>query len=193
MPNRVIIGSQWGDEGKGKIVDLLSSDADIVVRCQGGANAGHTVVVNGEKYILHLIPSGILHPHTKCLIGAGTVIDPNALLKEINLLEKKGIDVYSHLMIDARAIIIMPYHFALDIASEEFLGKSSIGTTKKGIGPAYTDKISRNALHWELFKYPDLLVEQIQIQTERHNHLLKTYYNKPILNIDNMMQLFDLA
>ncbi|MEA4832936.1 MAG: adenylosuccinate synthase [Oscillospiraceae bacterium] len=139
---RVIAGAQWGDEGKGKIIDILASQADVVVRSQGGNNAGHTVVHGGNIYKLHLIPSGILYPDTLCLIGSGTVIDPKVILSEIDTLEASGINV-SNLRIDKRAHVIMPYHIALDSLLESFRGKGDIGTTKRGIGPCYTDKTER--------------------------------------------------
>src|SRR3990172_9107854 len=143
MSVKIVVGSQWGDEGKGKIIDLLSEKADIVARYQGGANAGHTVVIEGEKYILHLIPSGILHKETVCIIGNGVVIDPKALMEEIALLESKGISVKNRLFISHRAHLIMPYHKLLDEAKETKAADKKIGTTGRGIGPAYVDKVNR--------------------------------------------------
>ena len=150
----LIVGAQWGDEGKGKIVDLLAQDADIVARYQGGANAGHTLVIDGKKYVLHLIPSGILHPRVQCVIGNGVVIDPVALMDEIKMLEDYGINIEGRLFISHRAHLIMPYHKLLDAAREKAASakdsendrKNAIGTTGRGIGPAYIDKASRNGV-----------------------------------------------
>src|SRR3984957_8778347 len=133
----VVLGSQWGDEGKGKVVDLLMDHASIVARFQGGHNAGHTLVINGKKTILRLIPSGILHPHVQCLIGNGVVLSPSALLQEIGELEQRGINVPERLRISEACILILPYHVAFDNAREKARGKSAIGTTGRGIGPAY--------------------------------------------------------
>jgi adenylosuccinate synthase len=150
----LIVGAQWGDEGKGKIVDLLSQEADIVARYQGGANAGHTLVIDGKKYVLHLIPSGILHPRVQCVIGNGVVIDPVALMDEIKMLEDYGINIAGRLFISHRAHLIMPYHKLLDAAREKAASakddstnrKNAIGTTGRGIGPAYIDKASRTGV-----------------------------------------------
>jgi adenylosuccinate synthase len=144
MPSVAVVGIQWGDEGKGKVVDALTAEADIVVRYGGGANAGHTVVVGEEKFVLHLIPSGILHAGKTCVIGNGVVIDPEALLEEIAALKKRGIDVApERLLISDRAHVVMPYHIALDRWRESRAGKGRIGTTGRGIGPCYTDKTAR--------------------------------------------------
>ena len=140
---QLVLGGQWGDEGKGKVVDLLGETSDLVVRYQGGANAGHTIKIKGETFILHLIPSGILRPHTKCVIGNGVVIHPETLLKEISDLEEKGVNVSGRLFISANAHLILPYHILIDKASEGQSGDKKIGTTGRGIGPAYADKISR--------------------------------------------------
>lgn len=141
--NIVIVGAQWGDEGKGKIVDILTESADVVVRFQGGNNAGHTVIVGSEKYIFHLLPSGVLHPGKTCVIGAGVVLDPEVLVKEIELLKAKGIFRPEDLLISKDAHLIMPYHKKLDIAREKLRGAAKIGTTGRGIGPAYEDKVAR--------------------------------------------------
>jgi adenylosuccinate synthase len=147
MPNTVLVGAQWGDEGKGKIVDVLTEDVDIVVRYQGGNNAGHTVKIGDEKYVLHLIPSGILHEGKKCIIGNGVVIDPLALTAEIKELEDKGMKSQGRLFVSDRSHVIFPFHKALDEAREARLSKSEkIGTTKRGIGPSYADKASRQGL-----------------------------------------------
>src|SRR6476661_8950265 len=155
MPGIVIVGVQWGDEGKGKIVDLLAERADMVVRFQGGNNAGHTIVRQGEKFKFHLIPSGILHADKVCVIGNGVVIDPSILLGEIDGLRRRGIDV-GNLKISANAHLIMPYHVLLDTAGEVKLGKLSIGTTRRGIGPCYADKALRLGI-----RVQDLLDEKI--------------------------------
>lgn len=167
-----VVGTQFGDEGKGKIIDVLAPDADYVVRFQGGNNAGHTVVIGDEKFILHLLPSGIMSSKGKCIIGAGVVVDPVVLLKEIEEIEKRGLKV-DKLYIDERAHVIMPYHIAIDKAKEEALGENKIGTTLRGIGPCYNDKISRNGirigdlldkerfaskLEWNLKEKNDLLI-----------------------------------
>src|SRR5210317_403076 len=145
--NTIICGLQWGDEGKGKIVDYLTESADLVVRGQGGNNAGHTVIVRGEKYILHLIPSGILWEGKQCVIGNGVVMDPVGLVKEIENIEAKGIEVTpGRLLISDRAHVVLPYHKELDAAREAALGKHKIGTTKRGIGPTYADKANRCGL-----------------------------------------------
>ncbi len=143
MSNVLVIGTQWGDEGKGKIVDLLSDQVDIIARYQGGHNAGHTVILNGKQVVLHLIPTGILHAQKKCVIGNGTVIEPCALIKEITGLQKIGINFEERLLISERAHIIMPYHCRADLADNKATGLRHIGTTGRGIGPAYKDKISR--------------------------------------------------
>ena len=150
--NTAVVGLQWGDEGKGKIVDLLTADHDYIVRYNGGANAGHTVVVAGKKYALHLIPSGILSPEKNCVIGNGVVVDPEKLLEEIDSLEKRGVMIASNLKISDRAHVVMPYHKEHDAALEQVLSSAagqmdenlSIGTTKRGIGPAYADKVHRS-------------------------------------------------
>ena len=142
MAGYVVVGTQWGDEGKGKIIDVISEKTDITVRFQGGNNAGHTVVVGKEKFVLHLIPSGILNPKSMCIIAAGVVVDPKVLLKEIEVLESKGVST-KNLFISDRAHIIMPYHVVIDEVKENLRGANKIGTTKRGIGPAYGDKISR--------------------------------------------------
>ncbi|MDD5706195.1 MAG: adenylosuccinate synthetase, partial [Kiritimatiellae bacterium] len=156
MPNTILVGAQWGDEGKGKIIDVLTAEADLVVRYQGGSNAGHTVIVGGKKHVLHLIPSGILHPGKLCVIGNGVVIDPLALLTEIKDLEQEGYAVRGRLFVSDRAHAVMSYHRALDAAEER--GRADdckIGTTGRGIGPAYRDKISRCGLRLGEFLAPD--------------------------------------
>ena len=142
MSVSIVVGTQWGDEGKGKIIDIIASRADVVVRSQGGNNAGHTVVSNGQTYKLHLIPSGILYKDTLCLIGAGVVLDPKDFVGELDQLQERGIS-FDNLKIDPRAHVTMPWHIELDGLSEKFRGNADIGTTKRGIGPAYMDKYER--------------------------------------------------
>ena len=175
--NLVIVGAQWGDEGKGKIVDILTETADIVVRFQGGNNAGHTVIVGGEKYIFHLIPSGILHPGKVCIIGDGVVVDPEVLLKEIDVLRAKGMFRPEDLLISKNAHLIMPYHKKLDMARERLRGENKIGTTGRGIGPAYEDKVSRCGI-----KCGDLLNEGDFRLKLKANLLEKNHYIKNILH-----------
>jgi adenylosuccinate synthase len=139
----IVLGAQWGDEGKGKIVDYLSADADVVARYQGGANAGHTVVHDNRKFVLHLLPAGILWPNTVCAIGAGVVVDPTALLQEIKQVEEAGISVANRFFVSHQAHLIMPYHKLLDQLYEKQDGRTKIGTTGRGIGPAYVDKVAR--------------------------------------------------
>lgn len=179
MPTIVIIGAQWGDEGKGKIVDFLTEKCDYVIRFQGGCNAGHTVVVDNEKYILHLIPSGILHKGKKCIIGNGVVLDPSSLLKEIESLMSKGIDIDNNLYIAKHCHLIMPYHIAIE---EQVEKKKKIGTTKKGIGPCYTDKIARNGLRMVDLLYPEVLKNKIRANLEIINFLLKNLYDAEVLD-----------
>lgn len=193
MATVAIIGTQWGDEGKGKIIDLLAEQAHIVVRFQGGNNAGHTLVVNGKKHIFHLIPSGILHDSTVCMIGNGAVIDPAVLLEEIRRLEGNGISVSREkLIISPRAHVIMPYHKALDVAREVRKGKGKIGTTGRGIGPCYEDKVARNGIRMEDLLDENLLSEKLKIILEEKNFLLERYYNhKPFLADDIVEEYTD--
>ena len=171
----VVIGAQWGDEGKGKIIDILTEKADLVVRFQGGHNAGHTLVIDGEKTVLHLIPSGIFND-AKCLIGNGVVLHLPTIIKEIEYLESKGIDVQSKLMISSQCPLILPSHIAIDEAREKSLGKNAIGTTGRGIGPVYEDKVARRAVHvMDLFE-EDLLRSKLTSLTTYHNFLLQKIY-----------------
>lgn len=172
--NIVVVGCQWGDEGKGKIVDLLTEHVSAVVRFQGGHNAGHTLVINGKKTILRLLPSGILHPNVHCLIGNGVVISPLALLTEIKELEATSLSVRDRLHISETCPLVMPYHIALDQAKEG--RKNGIGTTKRGIGPAYEDKIARRGLRVGDLLYPEYFATQLAELLDYHNFLLKNYY-----------------
>ncbi len=145
MASLIVVGSQWGDEGKGKITDYLASQADMVLRCQGGSNAGHTIVVNGKKHALHLVPSGIFNPDTICVVGNGVVLDLGIVLLEIKKLQEQGIST-KNLVISEKAHIIMPYHFTMDDYQESLKGDKKIGTTRRGIGPAYMDKVARQGI-----------------------------------------------
>ncbi len=177
MPVVIVVGAQWGDEGKGKIVDYLTRKAALVARYQGGHNAGHTVVIKDKKFVLHLIPSGILHKGTTCIIGNGVVVEPSALIGEIDELRDKGIAVNENLLLSKNAHLIMPYHIALDKASETSKGKKSIGTTGRGIGPAYVDKMARCGLRVGELLTPELFMEKLQINVRQANVLLKNLYN----------------
>ncbi len=174
--NVVIIGTQWGDEGKGKIVDLLTEEVAAVVRFQGGHNAGHTLVIDGEKTVLHLIPSGILRDGVQCLIGNGVVVSPEALLKEINMLEARGVPVRDRLKISAACPLILPYHIALDQAREIARGKQAIGTTGRGIGPAYEDKVSRRGLRLGDLFHRERFAAKLGEVLDYHNFMLQNYY-----------------
>jgi adenylosuccinate synthase len=181
MPNTILVGAQWGDEGKGKIIDFLTDEADIVVRSQGGNNAGHTIVIGGEKYVLHLIPSGILRKSKTCVIGNGVVLDPVALVGEIEGLRKRGVKVQKNLLISDTAHLVLPYHQALDGLRETQKGSKKIGTTKRGIGPAYADKASRTGLRTGDLLRPDVLKEKLTQRIKENNALLKSL-GAPALN-----------
>ncbi|WP_394204387.1 adenylosuccinate synthase [Shewanella waksmanii] len=175
--NVVVLGTQWGDEGKGKIVDLLTEQAKYVVRYQGGHNAGHTLVIDGDKTVLHLIPSGILRDNVKCIIGNGVVLAPDALMKEINMLKDRGVPVEDRLLISEACPLILPFHCALDVAREKARGNKAIGTTGRGIGPAYEDKISRRGLRvGDLFN-AELFAEKLKEVMAYHNFMLTEYYD----------------
>ncbi|MDO9141974.1 MAG: adenylosuccinate synthase [Methylobacter sp.] len=175
--NVVVIGTQWGDEGKGKLVDLLTEQAEAVIRFQGGHNAGHTLVIQGEKTVLHLIPSGILRESVQCMIGNGVVLSPNALLEEIEILEKAGISVRNRLLISEACTLILPVHVAIDKAREIARGNKAIGTTGRGIGPAYEDKAARRGLRAGDFLNPALFAERFKELVEYHNFMLTHYYH----------------
>ena len=162
--NRVIIGCQWGDEGKGKIVDLLAADADIIARFQGGANAGHTVIVGDTKHVLHLIPSGILHPGKVCFIGNGVVLDPFAFKEELDVIASHKIDYRNRLFVSPAANLVLPYHKLIDSVEEEARGTGSIGTTQRGIGPAYVDKVARHGIRVADLFHPDRLRRRLEYQ-----------------------------
>ncbi|MCP4650942.1 MAG: adenylosuccinate synthase [PVC group bacterium] len=177
MSNLVIVGAQWGDEGKGKIIDILSKDADYVVRYQGGNNAGHTVVVGKEEIILHLIPSGVLHKNKVCIIGNGVVIDPEALLAEVSYLKAKKINVNNSLRISDSAHVIFPYHKILDKLREEKFRKTKIGTTGRGIGPCYTDKLSRGGIRIADLLNKRIFKEKLEANIEEKNAIFTKVYN----------------
>ncbi len=184
MPVLVVVGAQWGDEGKGKIIDLLTEKADVVARYQGGHNAGHTVVVGMEEFVLHLIPSGILHKGKRCIIGNGVVVDPGALIEEMDGLVKRGIKFEKSLFISQNAHLIMPYHKALDVASEKLKGNKKIGTTGRGIGPAYADKINRKGIRMADLLNPTRFREKLAANVGEANFLLERFFNAPLVNQD---------
>ncbi|GGP27559.1 adenylosuccinate synthase [Silvimonas amylolytica] len=184
--NVVVVGTQWGDEGKGKIVDWLTDHAQGVVRFQGGHNAGHTLVVGGKKTVLRLIPSGILHPGKDCFIGNGVVISPEALLKEIDELDAAGIDVASRLRISEACPLILPYHVALDQAREAAKGEAKIGTTGRGIGPAYEDKVARRAIRVQDLFHPERFAAKLKENLEYYNFLLTQYFKAPALDFQTV-------
>jgi adenylosuccinate synthase len=177
MPATVVIGTQWGDEGKGKITDILSEKADVVMRYQGGNNAGHTIIVDGEKFALTLIPSGVLYPQVTPVIGNGCVVDPAALLTEMDMLSSRGIDP-TRVRVSANAHLVMPYHRKLDMVMERFLGKQQIGTTKRGIGPAYTDKFARQGIRMQDLFDPKIFRSKVEIALKEKNKLLTKVYNQ---------------
>lgn len=174
--NVVVIGTQWGDEGKGKIVDMLTDRSQAVVRFQGGHNAGHTLVIEGKKTVLHLVPSGILREGVRCLIGNGVVMSPAALLEEMQMLEDNGVPVSERLGISPACPLILPYHIALDQARERARGKAAIGTTGRGIGPAYEDKVARRALRVDDLFHPERLADKLREVLEFHNFVLENYF-----------------
>ncbi len=188
MPVLVVVGAQWGDEGKGKIIDLLTERADIVARYQGGHNAGHTVVVGMEEFILHLIPSGILHKGKQCIIGNGVVIDPAALIEEMDGLASRGITFGENLLISRNAHLIMPYHKAIDVANEKLRGNRKIGTTGRGIGPAYADKISRRGIRMEDLLEPDMFRDKLATNIGEANFILERFYDAPVVNQDQVFE-----
>ncbi|MHB1201080.1 MAG: adenylosuccinate synthase [Polaromonas sp.] len=187
--NVVVVGTQWGDEGKGKLVDWLTEMSQGVVRFQGGHNAGHTLVINGVKTALNLVPSGVMRPGVKCYIGNGVVLSTEHLFKEIERLEAIGVEVRSRLRISEACPLILPFHAALDVAREtrrENAGSEKIGTTGKGIGPAYEDKIARRALRVQDLKYPERFAAKLRVLLELHNHILTTFLKAPAIDFDSV-------
>ena len=178
--NTILVGAQWGDEGKGKIIDVLTEEADIVVRSQGGNNAGHTVEIGQDKFVLHLIPSGILRAGKKCVIGNGVVIDPIALVDEIEGLEKRNIKLAGRLLVSETAHLVLPYHRLLDEARELRKGKNKIGTTKRGIGPAYGDKAARTGLRLVDLMQPKVFSAKLKTRIEENNAILKSLGGEPL-------------
>jgi adenylosuccinate synthase len=187
MPGIVIIGTQWGDEGKGKVVDLLAERAEMVVRFQGGNNAGHTIVRDGEQFKFHLIPSGILYPGKTCVIGNGVVVDPSILIEELDALRRRGVDVGA-LRLSANAHLIMPYHVILDTAGEAKLGKLEIGTTKRGIGPCYADKSARLGIRVQDLLDPKILRKKIMAALEPKQQMLRPFARDPKLDLHAMTE-----
>ncbi|MFT4824958.1 MAG: adenylosuccinate synthase [Halioglobus sp.] len=185
--NVVVLGTQWGDEGKGKIVDLLTDQASVVVRFQGGHNAGHTLVIEGEKTVLHLIPSGILRDNVRCLIGNGVVLSPEALLQEMEGLEARGVPVRDRLKISPACPLILPYHVALDLAREAKRGEAKIGTTGRGIGPAYEDKAARRGLRLGDIRNPERFAHKLKEVMEYHNFSLEHYYKVEPLDYETVL------
>ncbi len=185
MPATVVVGTQWGDEGKGKLTDLLAKEMGMVVRYQGGHNAGHTIVVDGETFALQLVPSGVLYDHITPVIGNGVVVDPKVLLSEVGTLEAKGIDT-SRLLVSGNAHLIMPYHHELDRLTERRLGKNSLGTTKRGIGPAYADKSSRVGLRVQDLLDPKIFRQKLDVVLKEKNAVLAKVYNRLPLSADDI-------
>ena len=190
MPITVILGSQWGDEGKGKITDMLAAEADVVARYGGGDNAGHTITVGTERFALHLIPSGILYPRVTCLLGGSMVVNPKKVLAEMDGLAARGVEVSpERLKLSGRAHLIMPYHIALDGAAEAARGGTAIGTTKRGIGPAYTDKAARSGIRaQEMLHPPEVFAERIREQVTAKNVILEKVYRQPPLEVEPIVK-----
>lgn len=186
MPVAVVVGMQWGDEGKGKIIDLLSEGAEVIARFQGGHNAGHTICFDGNQYILHLIPSGIFHPGTFCVIGNGVVVDPLALVEEMRQLEAAGIDLENRLMLSARANIILPYHGTSDTSRESADRFLKIGTTGRGIGPSYADKMARLGIRACDFRDPQRLRQRLKDNYDEKKQILKNLYGRELMDFDCM-------
>jgi adenylosuccinate synthase len=185
--NLVVLGTQWGDEGKGKIVDLLTENVAAVVRFQGGHNAGHTLVIGGEKTVLHLIPSGVLREGVLCLIGNGVVLSPEALIREMTALETRGVPVRERLRISPACALILPYHAALDIAREKARGDRKIGTTGRGIGPAYEDKVARRGLRLGDLRDPARFAVRLREAMDFHNFVLKNYYGLEPIDVEQTL------
>ncbi len=190
MATWVVVGSQWGDEGKGKIVDILTEYADFVARFQGGHNAGHTVVIRDREHILHLIPSGILHPEKVCAIGNGVVIDPRALMQEVTALEEQGVRLDGRFYISKNAHLIMPYHLAVEKGSEKALGDGKIGTTGRGIGPTYTDKMSRIGIRVSDLFHPDLFSEKLRLNLHYYNFLIREFHQGEELQAEPILEQY---
>ncbi|MBW8888978.1 MAG: adenylosuccinate synthase [Fibrobacteres bacterium] len=188
MSNRVVVGAQWGDEGKAKIVDFLTEEADLVIRFQGGANAGHTVEVGDQKFIFHLIPAGIMHPGKQCVIGNGVVLDPAQVLNEIDEVRAKGIDMDGRLWIAENAQVVLPYHKVMDQLKEKAAGAAAIGTTGRGIGPAYYDKVNRSGIRVADLLEEDGLRAQLIKQVAAHNEIIQKLYGGQALSLDAIFE-----
>ena len=185
MPGTVVVGTQWGDEGKGKLTDLLAADMDMVVRYQGGHNAGHTIVVGDQSFAVRLVPSGILHPGTMNVIGNGVVVDPRVLLEELDTLDGRGIDT-SNLVVSGNAHLILPYHQEVDRLAERYLGRHKLGTTKSGIGPAYADKAARVGLRVQDLLDPKIFRQKLDVVLKEKNAMLAKVYNQLPLSADDI-------
>ncbi len=190
MATVVVVGSQWGDEGKGKIVDILTEDAGVVARYQGGHNAGHTVVIGENEFVLHLMPSGILHPQKHCIIGNGVVIDPAALIEEVDDIEKRKIDLNGRFHVSGNAHLIMPYHLALERGSEDSLGDGKIGTTGRGIGPAYTDKMARSGLRVADLLHGEAFERKLRTNLQHYNTVVHALYRQEPLQAEPILEVF---
>ena len=188
MSNTAILGVQWGDEGKGKIVDFLAQDVEWVARHQGGTNAGHTVIVNDQQYILHLIPSGILHSGKRCIIGNGVVVDPPELIKEMNTLRREGIEVKDRLYVSETAHVVMPYHKKLDALSEKLKGSKQIGTTLRGIGPTYSDKMARLGIRMHDLLNPQRLREKLEEVLKVKNLIIREFMGEDGYELEGLLQ-----
>jgi adenylosuccinate synthase len=189
LPATVVVGTQWGDEGKGKLTDLLAKDMRVVVRYQGGHNAGHTIVVDGETFALQLVPSGVLYAHTTPVIGNGVVVDPAVLLEECDMLAERGIDT-GRLVVSGNAHLIMPYHYELDRVAERYLGKNRLGTTKRGIGPAYADKAARIGLRVQDLLDPKIFRQKLDVVLKEKNAVLAKVYNRLPLDADEIARRY---
>ncbi|MBS0621174.1 MAG: adenylosuccinate synthase [Verrucomicrobia bacterium] len=188
MPGVIIVGAQWGDEGKGKVIDLLAERADLIVRSQGGNNAGHTIVAKGKEYRFHLIPSGILYPHTRCVIGGGTVIDPGVLLEEIKRLESQGVSVGGRVQISPYAHVIFPYHRLLDKLYEGQKGEAAIGTTGRGIGPCYADRVNRIGIRMCELTCPALLEKRLRFVVGLKNLELEKLFSQEAIDVEEVLR-----
>jgi adenylosuccinate synthase len=189
VPATVVVGTQWGDEGKGKLTDLLAKDMRLVVRYQGGHNAGHTIVVGGETFALQLVPSGVLYEHTTPVIGNGVVVDPAVLLAECDALQARGVDT-SRLVVSGNAHLIMPYHYELDRVAERYLGKNKLGTTKRGIGPAYADKAARIGLRVQDLLDPKIFRQKLEVVVKEKNAILAKVYNRLPLGANEIADVY---
>ncbi len=190
MANLALVGTQWGDEGKGKIVDWLAAHFDVVARYQGGNNAGHTVIHDGRTQVLHLIPSGILRPSTLCIIGNGVVVDPEALFAEIDKLEAQGIETLGRLLVSERAHLILPYHHGIELGAEERRGEDRIGTTSRGIGPCYQDKMARSGIRAIDCIDPDLLARKVEANVRVGNQILRHLYERPPFDAAEIIETY---